>query len=49
MSLCQFHSDNKKGKHCWYCDVICYTFVSICNNCIYERINKKHKQKSIKV
>jgi hypothetical protein len=29
-----------KIKKCWYCDSICFTFISICSNCIYQKRKK---------
>ena len=31
-------------KTCWYCDTVCYTFISICKNCRQERRSRSRSK-----
>ena len=35
-------------KLCWFCDKKCYSFVSICSDCLENKINKINKIKNKK-
>ena len=31
-------------RFCWFCQKECFTFISICEDCAYEKITKKNNQ-----
>ena len=38
------YSKNIKNKRvCWFCQIECHEFVSICENCKYEKFTKNKK------
>lgn len=44
MNLYLKEDKNIMQKKCWYCDLICYTFVSICDDCKKEKLLFKKKE-----